>query len=61
VNLETLVGRVLEDAGLKARYRPRPVSELLEAAAAEHERLLATGAAMLRWDEFVERFCRSAP
>jgi len=57
VNLETLVGRALEDAGLGARYRPRPVAELLGAAAAEHERLLATGAAMLRWDEFVERFC----
>jgi len=57
VNLETLVGRVLEDAALGARYRPRPVAELLGAAAAEHERLTATGAAMLRWDEFVERFC----
>jgi hypothetical protein len=57
VNIETLVSRVLEDAGLAARYRPRPRPELLAAAAAEHERLLATGAAMLGWDAFVERFC----
>jgi hypothetical protein len=57
VNVETLVARVLEDAGLTGRYRPRPISELLRAAAEEHERLLATGAALLRWDDFVERFC----
>ncbi len=57
VNVEALVSRVLEDAGLAARYRPRPREELLAAAAAEHERLMASGAAMLRWDEFVERFC----
>lgn len=58
VNVEALVSRVLEDAGLSSRYRPRPAAELLAAAAAEHERLLATGAAMLRWDEFVDTFCR---
>lgn len=57
VNVEALVSRVLDDAGLTARYRPRPAAELLAAAAAEHERLLATGAALLRWDDFVERFC----
>jgi len=57
VNVEALVSRVLEDAGLCGRYRPRPRAALLDAAAAEHERLLATGAAMLRWDDFVERFC----
>jgi hypothetical protein len=57
VNVETLVARVLEDAGLTARYRPRPIPELLRAAAEEHERLLSTGAAMLGWDDFVERFC----
>jgi hypothetical protein len=58
VNVEALVSRVLEDAGLAARYRPRPRPELLAAAVAEHERLLATGAAMLRWDEFTDRFCQ---
>ncbi len=57
VNVQALVSRVLEDAGLTARYRPRPAAELLAAAAAEHERLLATGAALLRWDDFVDRFC----
>lgn len=59
VNLVTLVSRVLEDAGLSARYQPRSAAELLVAAAGERERLLATGAAMLRWDELVERFCAS--
>ena len=58
VNVEALVSRVLEDAGARG---PLPaaarVPELLAAAAAEHERLLATGAALLRWDDFVERFC----
>jgi hypothetical protein len=57
VNLETLVSRVLDDGGLSARYRPRPVPELMAAAVAEHERLLSTGAALLRWDDFVDRFC----
>ena len=59
VNVEALVSRVVEEAGLGGRYRPRPRAELLEAAAAEYERLLATGAAMLRWDDFVERFCEN--
>ncbi len=57
VNVEALVSRVLEDAGLAARYRPRSREELLQAAVAEHERLLSTGAALLRWDEFTDRFC----
>ena len=57
VNVEALVSRVLEDGGLSGRYRPRSAGELLAAAAAEHERLLATGASMLRWDDFVDRFC----
>ncbi len=57
VNVEALVSRALEDAGLTARYRPRSSPELLAAARDEHERLLSTGAAMLRWDDFVDRFC----
>lgn len=57
VNLEALVSRAIEDAGLTARYRPRAGPELLAAARVEHERLLDSGAGMLRWDEFVDRFC----
>ncbi len=57
VNLEALVSRTLEDAGLAARYRPRPGAELVPAAREEYERLLASGAALLAWDAFVERFC----
>jgi hypothetical protein len=61
VNVEALVRRVLEDGGLTARYRPRPSPELLQAARTLHEHLLATGAAMLAWDRFVQLFCdRSA-
>lgn len=60
VNVESLVSRAIDDAGLAARYRPRPGAELLEAARAEYERLLGTGAGQLRWDDFVVRFCRPA-
>jgi hypothetical protein len=59
VNLEALVSRTIDDAGLGARYRPRPGAELLAAARAEYERLLATGASQLAWDDFVDRFCLS--
>jgi hypothetical protein len=57
VNVEALVKRVLEDGGLVARYRPRPAPALLEGAAAVYEHLLATGAAFVSWDRFVELFC----
>ena len=57
VNVEALVRRVLEDGGLSARYAARPVPELLAAAAAVHEELLASGAAMVTWDRFVAAFC----
>lgn len=57
VNVAALVSRVLEEGGLAARYRPRPEAELLRAAAALHEHLLATGAGFLSWDRFVAEFC----
>ncbi len=59
VNVAALVGRVLEEGGLAARYRPRPEPRLLEAAAALHEHLLATGAGFVSWDRFVEAFCEA--
>jgi hypothetical protein len=57
VNVAALVSRVIEDGGLAARYRPRPEPDLLRAAAALHEHLLATGAGFVSWDRFVEEFC----
>lgn len=57
VNVEALVRRVLDDGGLSARYAARPLPELLGAAAAVYEELLASGAAMLTWDRFVAAFC----
>jgi hypothetical protein len=60
VNVQALVSRVLEEGGLAARYRPKPGPALLEAAAAVHEHLMATGAALVSWDRFVELFCDEA-
>jgi hypothetical protein len=55
--LERQVARVLEEGGLGARYAPRGAACLREAAAALHERLLATGAALVPWEAFVEACC----
>ncbi|HET7825281.1 MAG TPA: hypothetical protein VFK90_08105 [Anaeromyxobacter sp.] len=57
VNVAALVSRALEDGGLAARYRPRKEPELLRAAAALYEHLLATGAGFFSWDRFVDEFC----
>jgi hypothetical protein len=57
VNVQALVRRVLEDGGLTARYAPRPLEELVPAAAALYEQLLATGAGLVTWDRFLELFC----
>lgn len=57
VNVAALVGRVIEEGGLAARYRPRPEPELLKAAAALYEHLVATAAGFYSWDRFVEDFC----
>jgi hypothetical protein len=56
--LERLVRRVLEEGGLTARYEPRGGDELRAAAAALHERLMASGAALVPWADFVEQCCR---
>lgn len=52
--LERQVARVLEEGGLTARYAPRDAAALREAAAGLHERLLATGAGLVPWKDFVE-------
>jgi hypothetical protein len=58
-NLHQLVSRGLAEAGLGARYRPRPEPELLAAAAALHEQLLAGGGAFVSWERYVAAFCLS--
>lgn len=59
--LERQVRRVLEDGGLTQRYAPRDAPALRAAAAALHERLLASGAGFVPWDDFVEACCVERP
>lgn len=56
-NLHQLVSRGLAEAGLGARYRTRPEPELVAAAAALHERLMAGGGGFVSWERFVAGFC----
>ncbi len=56
-NVKSLVERVLADAGLGGRYRPRDDDALLAAAAELHEWLLANGAGLVSWERFVALFC----
>lgn len=51
------VAKVLEEGGLTARYAPRDAAALRGAAAALHERLLATGAGFVPWGDFVAACC----
>jgi hypothetical protein len=60
-NVKSLVERVVADAGLKERYAPRDDAALLAEAGALYEQLVANGAAMVSWDEFVERFLQRRP
>jgi hypothetical protein len=60
-NVKSLVERVVADAGLKDRYAPRDEATLLAEAAALYEQLMATGAAMVTWDEFTRRFLEPRP
>lgn len=55
--LERQVARVLEEGGLAARYAPHDAARLRRAAGALHERLLATGAGFVPWEDFVEACC----
>jgi hypothetical protein len=57
VNVETLVRRVIDEGGYGARYASRPIPELLASAAALHEDLMTSGAAMVGWPRFVALFC----
>jgi len=52
-----LVKRALSEAGLSDRYAPRPEPELLTAAAALHEELLATAGGFIPWEAFTAAFC----
>lgn len=56
-NVKTLARRVLEDGGLLERYALKDDAELLPAAAAVYEHLMATGAGMVTWDHFLAAFC----
>jgi hypothetical protein len=56
-NVKSLVERVVGDAGLAARYAPRPEEELLVAAAALYRQLMADTAPFVSWDWFLELFC----
>ncbi|MBK9519034.1 MAG: hypothetical protein IPO09_17140 [Anaeromyxobacter sp.] len=59
--LERLVSRVVEEGGLTARYAARDAAALGVAAAAWHERLMTTGAALLPWRDFVAACCTERP
>jgi hypothetical protein len=60
VNVQALVRRILEEGGLTARYRPKPMDALLPAAQTLHGHLMVTGAGFVAWDRFVELFCEPA-
>jgi hypothetical protein len=60
VNVQALVRRVLEDGGLAARYRARPLDALEPAARELYGELLATGAGFVPWSRFLALFCEPA-
>lgn len=59
-NVEALVKKVLDEAGVAATLRPRPPDALLAAARALHEHLMATGAGFVSWPRFADAFCEPA-
>jgi hypothetical protein len=58
-NVEALVKKVLEDAGMAGVLRPRPPEALLAAARDLHEQLMATGAGFVSWERFAAAFCEA--
>ncbi len=59
-NVRNLVSRVLSEAGLEARYRPRGDAELGPAGRELHAWLVAHGAGFVSWERFLALFCREA-
>jgi hypothetical protein len=59
-NVEALVKKVIDEAGLAPVLRPRAPDALLAAARALHEHLMATGAGFVSWPRFAEVFCEAA-
>lgn len=60
VNVQALVGRVLEEGGLAQRYRAKDPAALLAGAVALYEQLMATGAGFVSWARFLALFCDPA-
>jgi len=56
-SLAMIVKKALAEAGLSARWAPRPEAELLLAAAALHEHLMASGGGFVPWERFVRELC----
>jgi len=59
--LQQLVKRALSEAGLGTRYAPRDEAALLAAAAALHERLLATTGGFVSWEAYTAAFWTPRP
>lgn len=56
MNLRNLAGRVLEEAGLADRYALKADAELVQGSLELYERLMATGAGFVKWEEFLSLF-----
>jgi hypothetical protein len=59
-NVEALVKKVIDEAGVAGALRPRPPEALLAAARDLHEHLMATGAGFVSWERFAGAFCEAA-
>jgi hypothetical protein len=56
-NLKHLTVGVIEDAGLRERYRPKGPDALVAGALALYEQLMATQGGFVSWERFLELFC----
>jgi hypothetical protein len=57
MNIKNLAGRVLEEAGLTQRYTLRTDAEMVASAKDLYERLMATAAGFIPWEDFIQLFC----